>query len=349
MRQLLNRLFNRATKLSVSPSEDRSTTLGTSLHITSQLPGVLTEYRPPLEQVLPASSSVLLSLVCGGSRFSVTYQVANGSVGSVPGLRLASDEFQLDYELPEFGAKSNFRQLYQHPIYIALRGQLQGLSTSGAAHLTARSGPSGLPWWGTAALVVMTIIVSILMFAPQPIQVAQGPLPTQLTSGPTAEVLSSLSSGDQLNEIERQILGKTLGEGGIEWRKPKAGAVSFVVFSDPNCPACQALEKQLETLGPNLAPIIVPVAFRPGSDARVAQVLCANDVSAAWRQAVAYATLSPPCDKGRKLVANNNAAFVALKFNATPTIVAPNGKVAVGAKDFDAMIQWVRANSAPAS
>lgn len=146
--------------------------------------------------------------------------------------------------------------------------------------------------------------------------------------------------GDQLNATELQILKEAVEAAGIS-RTDQGDP--FVIFSDPNCPSCQAFEKRMEEMGWPFNPLIVPVAFQKGSEEAVAGVLCAKDVGKAWAQAVKG---QPPeaCDAGRRQVALNNASFVALRLNSTPTFVSVGGRLAAGATDVEALMKWAEEN-----
>lgn len=118
----------------------------------------------------------------------------------------------------------------------------------------------------------------------------------------------------------------------------------FVMFSDPNCPACRAFEGQMAKEGWAFNPLIVPVSFQTGSQDAVAGVLCAADVAKAWQQAV-EGKPAPACDKGRLQAALNNEAFSALGLDSTPTFVSMTGQVFRGASDLNTLLSWARANS----
>ena len=151
---------------------------------------------------------------------------------------------------------------------------------------------------------------------------------------------------DMLDAAERKILAKVVAESGIALN-PSSKGKPFAVFSDPNCPACRAFEKQLQAMDKSkFMPIVVPVAFKPGSNEAVAGVMCAKNIAAAWATAAGTNSVpSPSCPKGETHVQNNNAAFVALRFHSTPTLVAPNGRVIEGTGTTDQVLRWLGKNS----
>jgi hypothetical protein len=119
-------------------------------------------------------------------------------------------------------------------------------------------------------------------------------------------------------------------------RDPKR---TVFVFSDPNCPACRAFEVEIAQLTKEGVDVAVfPVAFQPGSDALVRNIACAVDPAQAWPTALRGETVaSADCDKGRHVVALNNALFNGARMAKTPTIVLPDDtrlEGAVPAKDI---------------
>lgn len=145
---------------------------------------------------------------------------------------------------------------------------------------------------------------------------------------------------DQLNASELQILKEAVEAAGIS-RTDQGDP--FVVFSDPNCPSCRAFEKRMEEMGWPFNPLIVPVAFQAGSEDAVAGVLCSKDVGKAWAQAV-KGQAPQACEAGRRQAALNNASFVALRLNSTPTFVSVGGRLAAGATDIEALMKWAEEN-----
>jgi hypothetical protein len=109
------------------------------------------------------------------------------------------------------------------------------------------------------------------------------------------------------------------------------------VFSDPNCPHCRNAAAVLDKLGPDVVPVIFPVAFFPGSPVAAAAAMCSKDTVKAWRavtsgQAPADAN---QCAAGKAAVDLNTQMFSGVGFRYTPTFVADNGKIAVGETTVD--------------
>lgn len=184
----------------------------------------------------------------------------------------------------------------------------------------------------------------------QEISAAGGGTPAPVSAAaPVAPELRDLSSSDQLTSTEMTVVVNAVRQYGIRLRPE---GVPFVVFSDPNCPACRALDPQLLTADSRFMPIIVPVAFKPGSEMAVQRVLCAKDRVAAWNAAVQGAPAEGDagsdgqCAGAPEAVLANNGAFAGLRFTSTPTIVSGLGKVvAAGAPgSVHELNQWLEKN-----
>ena len=260
---------------------------------------------------------------------------------------LLRDNFSLryEYELPELGDRANYRQVCGLPQYTFLRNNLKNPSKR-------TNQASAMPGWGVGLLVGLGLLTCMLLFTPSSVsQSGQG------ASAQSANALNSvkpaltpvpaaaLSVGDQLNESEKATLARVVSTSGIEL---SLGDKPFVIFSDPHCPACKELEARLAELkktDPSLSPVVVPVSFKAGSKESVEGVLCSLDAPTAWRAAMGGGDALPTCTKGQEQAQTNNAAFAALRFDRTPTIVTSTGKVAVGAKDFDGLVKWIKENS----
>ena len=278
----------------------------------------------------------LASLSANGLKFDLLFKPKSLSSSVARLLMTEDDKCLYDYEFPELTERANFRQVSALPEYGFL---LRTLKLS----QTKASKGSGMPFWGVSALVVMCLLTSLLLFSggsDKRLDVVAKQAQKTQTEKPLL-----LGTGDQLNAAEKVILSKVVSDSGIEW---STGGKPFVVFSDPNCPACRELETRLATLDKSLSAVIVPVSFKKNSKEAVAGVLCASDVAKAWKLAAAGTGDNPvgqSCIKGELQAESNNAAFVALHFDSTPTIVTSSGKVAAGAKDFEGLVRWIKENS----
>lgn len=315
-----------------------SETIFPHVALTSGTPGLLTEFRERPDHVLlaePGKSCLLATLDVLDRTFSLSFEPKHASNPVAMLWLIKAGSREVSYELPELGERANYRQVTALAQYRFVVAQMRKATTGNARVRT------GMPWWGIGLVMVLAFLTSVLLLT-DPGQAAVKTSPVA-ASKPAESVAAVSSSGDQLNEVEKKILAQTVGASGIELR---SGGKPFVIFSDPNCPACRQLEARLADIDKSLSPVVVPVAFKSNSAEAVATVLCAKDVASAWRSAVVAQESYPAgCETGQKQATANNAAFVALRFDRTPTIVAANGKVAVGAKDFDGLMRWLKENS----
>lgn len=111
----------------------------------------------------------------------------------------------------------------------------------------------------------------------------------------------------------------------------REGSAVLSVFSDPNCPACQELEREASGIKAGQGLTIIPVAFQTGSRTLVARVLCSKDPAKAWADAMrGVAPTAQACEAGLRKVDENNTLFGSIGASATPTLMAANGQLAEG-------------------
>lgn len=147
---------------------------------------------------------------------------------------------------------------------------------------------------------------------------------------PTASIISPATAKKLL------AIGAAPG-GGFSLQLSSGSKGTLYVFADPACPACQALEPQLATLGRNYTIHIFPVSVigREASAKAGAQVLCQpkDAQAAAWTKVMSGDTSAPSvdgpesreCDSGRAAIEQNNAFFRNAGFPGTPMILDENG------------------------
>lgn len=145
---------------------------------------------------------------------------------------------------------------------------------------------------------------------------------------------------------------KRLGQADMERLKAAAnvvvskGKTQVFAFEDPNCTSCQQFALQSRKLGDAYQLTVLPVGFQPGGRERAASALCSKDVQGAWGMAMRNLRIdAQPCDGGFKKVDANNDLFLKLGFDATPTIIAPNGEVMRGSLDEQSLQSWLKANA----
>lgn len=124
-----------------------------------------------------------------------------------------------------------------------------------------------------------------------------------------------------------------------------SGPTKLAVFSDPDCPFCRQLEAELEKLdGVTVYIFPYPIAsLHPGAT-RVAQsIWCAADKSKAWRDYVLRKVAPPqaPKDCSGEAIQRNVALAARYGISATPTLLAPDGRLAPGASKAEQITAWL--------
>ena len=269
-------------------------------------------------------------------------------------LVLKTERSRTEHVLSELASDATWRQILQNSVTLSLMEQVADFMKASAPALEKEKKQwraSVLVRW--LLVVVFAPVLFTLLFAgfkyltagTGAAQVISAPAPAGgATPTPASAQMEAIgmSTGDQLTANELLILKDAVVKSGITLSKEGGG--QFVVFSDPSCPACQAYEEALAAVGYKDAPIVIPVSFKPGSEEIVAGILCSKDPGQAWKNAL-KGKKATPCAAGITRAKENNAAFIALRLDSTPTFVTAKGKLAKGAKDLDGLMAWVRANA----
>lgn len=132
------------------------------------------------------------------------------------------------------------------------------------------------------------------------------------------------------------------------------GERQFVMFSDPDCPVCQAFEQAVDKVGPALNAKVYTFAFpvlatHPDSLNKTAFLMCTADPGASWHDWMVHAdegwdkwaaahTSTPDCDR-LKLAAIGSQLAQKLNIVRTPTLLLSNGAVFSGAPTMDQLDQ----------
>lgn len=268
-------------------------------------------------------------------------------------------------QLPEF--KAILEQFEQHNRAFRSAGA-GGWLAKAAAELRARlSSPRAtvILLWKLLkqalklVLMIMGAVLAVTLWLQHtPVTTAAttvGPATSAPTAAPVGHQAGTLPAelrdrtlGESLSPTEMAVVANITREVGVQLRP--AGQ-PFVIFSDPNCPSCKDLEQKLAQVDPRFVPVIVPVAFKDGSEAAVRRVLCAKDTAAAWSAEIgaaagdtALANGDGSCAGAAEKVTKANGAFVALNFSGTPTIVSATGKVVAGSGPVETINRWLDAN-----
>lgn len=293
----------------------------------NSVPGQLIEFR---HEGAVQGGEVLATLLTAGSSVALALKKASGELH----LCIVIDGAEAkSLALSHLDPQWTFTDVQAHPVVI----QTLGAMRRGA----------GRPWPRLRYVIAAAVVVAIMILtASWSAGQASNSWAAATTSVKSDPAKSASAPQDMLDAADRQILAKVVAESGIALN-PSSKGKPFAVFSDPNCPACRELEKQLQSMDKGkFMPIVVPVAFKQGSVEAVAGVMCSKNVAAAWTAAAGTdIPPAPTCAKGESQAQNNNAAFVALRFSSTPTLVAPNGRVIAGTGTSEQVLRWLAENS----
>lgn len=122
------------------------------------------------------------------------------------------------------------------------------------------------------------------------------------------------------------------------------GSRKLAVFSDPECPYCQALEPELLKLKDvTIYTFLMPLEqLHPDARAKADHVWCAPDKAAAWENLMLRG-LSVPAEKCQSPVDANLKLASEYRISGTPTIVASDGRIKPGMARADALNEWLAA------
>lgn len=130
------------------------------------------------------------------------------------------------------------------------------------------------------------------------------------------------------------------------------GSRQFAVFSDPDCPYCQALEKSLLSVNDvTMYVFLFPIAqLHPQAPEKAHAIWCAKDRAAAWSQWMHEKKLPPAGTCSGDPVDELQQLGDRLHINSTPTLFFTDGRRVAGAipvKDIEQYL--VAATAAPAA
>lgn len=106
------------------------------------------------------------------------------------------------------------------------------------------------------------------------------------------------------------------------------GERKLVVFSDPDCPYCQALEKELVKLdNVSIYTFLYPLEdIHPGATAKADAIWCAPDRAKAWSAYMLKGKLPAPATQCATPVKDIDKLATQLGIQGTPAIIFSNGK-----------------------
>jgi Protein-disulfide isomerase len=106
------------------------------------------------------------------------------------------------------------------------------------------------------------------------------------------------------------------------------GKRGLAVFSDPECPYCQQLEKELTTVTDvTIYTFMYPLAaLHPEAPQRTSAIWCAADRAQAWRQWMLERKVPETAKCDSVIIEKNVKLAEELRVNSTPTLFAVNGR-----------------------
>ncbi len=123
------------------------------------------------------------------------------------------------------------------------------------------------------------------------------------------------------------------------------GTREIAVFSDPDCPYCRQLEKDLAAV-PDLTVFVFPFpleSLHPGSTARARAIWCSADRGKAWRQwLIDQVEPTPQAKCAPDPIDELQAYGKGLYINSTPTLYDVSGRRILGApnrEQLEALLQ----------
>ncbi len=125
-----------------------------------------------------------------------------------------------------------------------------------------------------------------------------------------------------------------------------SGNRKLAVFSDPDCPYCRSLEREIAQLTDvTVYTFLYPVeALHPGAGRKAVAVWCAPDRAAAWVELMLRGIEPPPASCANPVSANL-ALGAKLRIQGTPTLFAGDGRRSVGAQSAAELDAWLHAGT----
>ena len=127
------------------------------------------------------------------------------------------------------------------------------------------------------------------------------------------------------------------------------GSRKFAVFSDPDCPYCQQLEKTLASVTDiTMFVFLYPIAsLHPQAPVKAHAIWCAPDRSAAWNQWMHEKVLPPTKTCGGDPIDALQKLGDQLHINSTPTLFFADGRRVAGAIPVEELQKYLSAGAAP--
>ncbi len=127
------------------------------------------------------------------------------------------------------------------------------------------------------------------------------------------------------------------------------GSRKFAVFSDPDCPYCQQLEKTLLSVTDiTMYVFLFPIAtLHPQAPVKAHAIWCAPDRAAAWNQWMHEKILPPTKTCGGDPIDALQKLGDELRINSTPTLFFADGRRVAGAIPVEELQKYLTPGGAP--
>jgi thiol:disulfide interchange protein DsbC len=114
------------------------------------------------------------------------------------------------------------------------------------------------------------------------------------------------------------------------------------VFSDPDCPYCKSLEREMAKLtDATIYTFLFPlVQLHPQARDRAIAIWCAGDAATAWQSLMLDGKAPPPRDCANP-IERNVVLGGKLGINGTPTLIASDGRMKAGAAGVQEIAAWL--------
>lgn len=110
------------------------------------------------------------------------------------------------------------------------------------------------------------------------------------------------------------------------------GKLVVAAFSDPDCPFCKRLERELAKMTDvTIYNFMMPIdSLHPDGRRKAVQIMCQPNPTKAWNEWMREGKMPPKVAECKNPVNETTALGESFGFNGTPTMVFPNGKVQAG-------------------
>lgn len=124
------------------------------------------------------------------------------------------------------------------------------------------------------------------------------------------------------------------------------GALKLAVFSDPDCPYCKRLERELAKMNNvTIYTFLMPIpSLHPDAHRKSVQIWCQPNRTQAWTALMREGKMPKQVAECKNPVAETTALGESFGFNGTPTLVFPNGQSQSGYMPMPHLEQFIKQN-----